>query len=553
MQRKIAKIYENLLHHHGEDAKRELWDKSVMFFNREMQLLPENEREMIIEMALGNALNYSVKPVIPELIIAFMLHPLVQTNTSLLEKIKIELSFDVFKLIYTLQKAQELKDLKVHDHSLLEHTINTLLIMAELKPDIDALLAAGLKPLVEQEKITLIEIETDFGHEVVQLIEKTSRLQNIATNKFAKKEDLHQLFLAMSQDIRVIVIKICSLLDLLRHIEKVHDNHRLRLATEAMEIYAPIADILGIWRLKWQLEDFAFKFINPDEYLKIEKRFNVDEKQNREKYIEKTKNQIIQRAKDLGIPCSVDGRFKHFYSIYTKMREKNKNFDEINDVFALRVVTDTEDNCYRLLGIIHSLWKPKPKRIKDYIALPKENNYRSLHTTVFGINNRTTEFQIRTTAMHDQARFGVAAHWAYKNKKHLIPDWIRSMFHLNQNSFSEKLWQKVTDDILAEKIFVYTPKGDIITLPAGSTPIDFAYHIHTQVGHHCSGAKVNSESVPLNQTLKNEDTVEIITNSNQEGPDPNWRDFVISVPAQKALHQYFEHQPKNKIEEQTFY
>jgi GTP pyrophosphokinase len=551
MDRKLRKIIDNLHHHHGEAVDTVIVEKAFNFLEMQAANLQTETRDLAIHTGLDLAGNHSLKPVALDIIILVLLSELIRLRPEVVQLIKEAVSPE----IYLLSKAYDLfirADLgNIHNRSLKEHTLATIIILAEIKPDTASLCAALLREGVDQGKIDRQLVATEFGTEIMHLIDSTNKLKSFSTiEEPNNQDDVKQTFFTMSQDHRVIVLKICSLIDWLNHLDDINEKHRTRLATEAMEIYAPIADILGVWRLKWQLEDAAFKYLQPTEFEKIEKRFNIDEKQNREKYIEKTKRMVMKLAKEKGINCTIDGRFKHFYSIYQKMHEKNKKFNDLNDVFALRVIVDNVDDCYRMLGLIHSLWRPKAKRIKDYIASPKSNNYRSLHTTVLGLNNRLTEFQIRTTAMHDEARFGIAAHWAYKNKQHLMPDWVRSMLHLkNKDEQVDQSWKNITTEILADKIFVYTPKGDIIPLPANSTPIDFAYHIHTEVGHHCCAAKVNNVTVPLSTTLKNEDRVEIVTDPNQTGPYHEWRSFCVSAQARKALEKFFEETHKNFIED----
>jgi GTP pyrophosphokinase len=338
---------------------------------------------------------------------------------------------------------------------------------------------------------------------------------------------------------------MCSNIDKLERVqEKEFQSDEIKnLAAESLEILAPIADLLGMWRLRWKLEDYSFKILYPNEYNKISRRFNIDEKKNRDKYIQKTIHIVQKAAEEKNINCTISGRFKHYYSIYQKMKFKKKSFNEILDVFALRVIVDSVDDCYRMLGIIHRLWAPKHRRIKDYIGAPKNNNYRTLHTTVFGVNGKLTEFQIRTKEMDQEAKFGIAAHYSYKNKVSKNPDWIKELLLKQQQYTDEEFLNNFSSDLLTKRIFVYSPKGDVISLPEESTPIDFAYQIHTELGNKCSGAIVNDLPVALNHKLVTNDIVEIITDRQQIGPSSDWLNFVKTKTAKKQINDYFEKLP----------
>lgn len=312
-----------------------------------------------------------------------------------------------------------------------------------------------------------------------------------------------------------------------------------QLAKESLELLSPIADLLGVWSLRWPMEDHAFKILYPEEYEKIYNHFNSEERENREKFIQKMKSIVKKAAKDTGIACEIHGRFKHYYSIYQKMQLKNKFFHEIGDVFALRIIVDSKEDCYRMLGIIHNLWRPKHRRIKDYIASPKNNNYKSLHTTVYGLNGRPTEFQIRTHEMDEEAEYGIAAHYYYKNTKTKVPHWIKDLLAKQASMADEEFYKNFSTQVLIDHVYVYTPKGDVLSLPQGSTPIDFAYQIHTQIGHHCVGAIVNDRPFQLDQELSTNDTIEILTDPNQTGPKKEWLNFIKTDVAKKTIETYF--------------
>ena len=541
MDRKIKKIIENIQRNHGSVESSKVAEKAIAFLLNKTSSWKQEEKTAIVEESLKQAYNHSLKPVTPQIIAVIILSALSIKRPELLPHIEKAFTKKLVKILraYNLVVTTPMKN--IHDRNMTEHTMNTTLLLSELMPDHLALTASLLKHLPEYGDVTIKQIKADFGEDVVEIINNVNRLRDVrsVSNK-QSNEDIQQMLLAMSKDTRVIIIKICSLIDLLINIDQIHEKHKTRLATEAMNIYAPIADILGVWRLKWQLEDHAFRYLNPADYKKIEKKFTVDEKKNRKKYIEKTKNILTARAKAKNINCSMDGRFKHFYSIHHKMQEKQKGFNDLNDVFALRIIVDTEDDCYRMLGIIHSIWKSKSKRIKDYISNPKGNNYRSLHTTVYGLNDRLTEFQIRTWDMHDEARFGMASHWYYKNEPEKTPQWIKTVLQMGKQKTNNTVpWQTVNSKVLIDKIFVYTPNKDIIPLPAGATPIDFAYHIHSDVGNKCKHVKVNGELATMHQELKNEDVVEIITDQEQR-PSEEWIQYAKTVQAQKAIKAYLD-------------
>ena len=408
--------------------------------------------------------------------------------------------------------------------------------------------AAMLHELPLESDVTVKEIEKEFGSEIANLIDYFQQIISIQPAHNAKYiNNLRQMVIVMARDIRAIIIKMCSNIDRMRSgiVKSKNDQELKEIATESLEILAPIADMLGIWRIRWQLEDYAFKILKPTEYEKIGKRFNVDERKNREKYIQKTKNLLEKKAYEAGVKCSISGRFKHFYSIYKKMKYKNRSFNEILDVFALRIIVEKPSDCYLVLGIIHNLWKPKNRRIKDYIAAPKSNNYQSLHTTVFGLNGKLTEFQIRTNEMDKKAKFGVASHWSYKNKHNKNPEWLQEILVKHKELTSdEEFYSSFSTEFLSNKIFVFTPKGDIIALNKQATPVDFAYHIHSEVGHKCKAALVNEIAVPLDYQLSTNDIVQVITDRNQKGPDQRWLEFVQSNAAKKQITDYVNHHTK---------
>jgi GTP pyrophosphokinase len=545
MEDKLSKVLK-ILQKNYDAPSLETIEQTLVFFKAEMDSLSPTERTSRDKLERDTLLKlekHCNRKLLPEVFCLFILSPLTSLKPELLTKIATFFSDSLANLIkaYNLSRLK-LENKKIHDYSLFDHAENTLVIMGELKPDIEALLATLLKDLPDNSDFTYNDIKSEFGPDVHDLVKLLNNLKNIRP---AGKRESHQktqkMFLALSEDVRVIIIKISSLIDLLNNIDKIEDRHRTRLANEAMNIYAPIADIISIWRLKWQLEDGAFRYLNPTDYSKIERRFNVEEKKDREHFIATIKEILEPGTKEKNIKCSISGRFKHFYSIHQKMQAKGNVFNKIYDVFALRILVDSVDDCYRMLGLIHSLWRPRSKRIKDYIAAPKSNHYRSLHTTVIGPSERPVEFQIRTHDMDEEAKFGIAAHWQYKNKKSSAPSWVRSLLlERAERSAEHKVWEKINTKVLFDLIFVYTPKGDIISLPRDATPVDFAYHIHTAVGHRCLSAKINNEMALLDTPLKSGDRVEIILNQSGNTVNQGWLKFVKSAIARHAINTYFD-------------
>ena len=427
----------------------------------------------------------------------------------------------------------------------IQHCLHTAFVLAQIKADLNTVIAGILHDVPEDTDRTLEDIQKNFGEEVAFLVEGITKLSKIKYRGVERyRESLRKMFLAMAKDVRVILIKFSDRLHNLRTLDALPKEKRLRIAQETMEIYAPIAGILGVWRLKWQLEDICFKYLYPEEYKKLEYKYEVEKKVERNKYTQKVKNILGQKLQENNITFTIESRFKHLYSIYKKIQQKDRQFDEIYDVFALRVIVPTIQDCYKTLGIIHGLWKPKANRIKDYIAVPKPNGYSSLHTTVFGPENKATEFQIRTPEMHEKSLYGIAAHWHYKQmtggdaKPGKQPRWIQDLLNIQRDAKdTDDFIQKIKVDVFKNRIFVFTPKGDVIDLPEDASPVDFAYCIHTDIGNMCSGAKVNERIVSLDTPLKNGDVVEILIDKNRKGPSPDWISFVKTNQARSRIKQ----------------
>ncbi len=436
----------------------------------------------------------------------------------------------------------------------IEHSLHTAYILAQIRADGHTVAAGILHDTLEDSDYSEDDLGKKFGADIAALVAGVTKLKKIKyTGEKRYVESLRKMFLAMSRDIRVILIKFADRLHNLRTLDALPEKKRLRIAKETLEIYAPIAGLLGVWRLKWQMEDICFKYLYPEEFKRLEYKYEVERKVELNQYTQKIKNILGQKLKEEGLEFTIEHRFKHLYSIYKKMRTKDRKFDEIYDVFALRVIVPTVFDCYKTLGIIHSLWKPRANRIKDYIAVPKPNGYRSLHTTVFGPENKITEFQIRTKEMHEEALFGIAAHWYYKHdddrtKPFKQPRWIKEILDIQRRTENTSDFiNKIKFDVFRDRIFVFSPKGDVFDLPEGATPIDFAYAIHTDIGNKATGALVNDKMAPLDRNLKNGDTIEIIVDKKRRGPNRDWLRFVKTSRARDKIRTALKDSKLNQI------
>ncbi len=450
----------------------------------------------------------------------------------------------LLRLAYDFASKAHEGQKRMNGEPYIQHSLHTAYTLAQIKADLNTIIAGILHDVPEDTDYTLEDVEKNFGKEIASLVKGITKLSKVKYRGIDRyNESLRKMFLAMAKDLRVILIKFADRLHNLRTLDALPRNKQLRIAGETLEIYAPIAGLLGVWRLKWQMEDLCFKYLYPDEYKELEYKYEVEKKIERTQYIQKVKNTLGKKLKAENIEYKIQGRFKHLYSIYQKMQRKDRKFDEIHDVFALRVIVPTIADCYKTLGIIHSIWKPKSSRIKDYIATPKPNGYRSLHTTVFGPEGKLTEFQIRTPEMHEEALYGIAAHWYYKQKGNSEPPtqqpkWVQEILKIQKEAEnSQDFIKKVKFDLFQDRIFVFTPKGDVLDLPEESTPIDFAYAIHTEIGNKAIGALVNNKMASLDQKLLNGDMVEIIVDKNRKGPNRDWLKFVKTRRAREKIKQ----------------
>ncbi len=432
------------------------------------------------------------------------------------------------------------------------HTVAVATILAELRLDAPTIAAALLHDVIEDTELTAQDLEAEFGHEITSLVEGVTKLTKLTRKgiRSAQAENMRKLFLAMAEDIRVVLIKLADRLHNMRTLYALPPEKQERIARETLEIYAPLANRLGIWQIKWQLEDLALRALEPEVYNEIAEQI-ARRRAEREAFIARIIEQLSQRLEEEGIDVvEISGRPKHIYSIYSKMRRKGVSFDEVYDVHAVRVIVRTVKDCYTTLGIVHDMWTPIPGEFDDYIATPKENLYQSLHTAVrLPGEGSPLEVQIRTEEMHQVAEYGIAAHWRYKERRQRDESLERKIAWLRQQLEShrelddaEEFVASVKEDLLPEQVYVFTPQNDVIELPAGATPIDFAYRIHTEVGHRCRGARVNGRMVPLNTPLKTGDRVEIIT-AKQGGPSRDWLNpalgYVRTSRARSKIRQWF--------------
>ncbi|BEP29118.1 RelA/SpoT family protein [Helicovermis profundi] len=465
-----------------------------------------------------------------------------------LQQLNSSLNIEKIVRAYTFAEEAHRGQLRKSGEKYFIHPVHVSLILAELELDEDTIISGLLHDVVEDTKYIYKDIKDEFGEDVANMVDGVTKLGkiNYESKEEQQAENLRKMFIAMAKDIRVILIKLADRLHNMRTLKFMPDEKKKEKALETLEIYAPIAHRLGISKIKWELEDLSFLYLEPESYYNLVTRVNK-KRDERLGIINKVISDLEYNIKLVSINCDIYGRPKNFYSIYKKMTKQNKDFDEIYDLTAIRVIVDSIKDCYGVLGIIHSLWKPIPGRFKDYIAMPKPNMYQSIHTTVIGNTGEPFEIQIRTWDMHRIAEYGIAAHWKYKEGKSEEDNmeeklsWLRQMMEWQKDLNDPKeFMDSLKLDLFTNEVFVFTPDGKVIDLPMGSTPVDFAYKIHSQVGNRCVGAKVNGRIVPLNFKVSNGQIIEILTAKNSNGPSRDWLKFVKSNQAKNKIRHWFK-------------
>ncbi|MQG21379.1 MAG: bifunctional (p)ppGpp synthetase/guanosine-3',5'-bis(diphosphate) 3'-pyrophosphohydrolase [SAR202 cluster bacterium] len=471
---------------------------------------------------------------------------------------------------YSFAKSAHEGQRRVSGEEFFEHPYQTANELASLQADGPTLIAALLHDVVEDSDTSIEVLELEFGEEVAGLVDGVTKLERVQPDSASQAsvsrndeqlhvESLRKMFVAMARDIRVVLIKLSDRLHNMRTLDFLDFEDRKRIAQETLDIYAPLAHRLGMWQLKWQLEDLAFRYIQPREYKRVSDLVDT-KRQERERYITQVTHDLRQAFLKAGISADVSGRPKHLYSIHGKIvryEQEGRRFADIYDLFALRVIVEDVQECYHALGVAHSLWRPLPGQFDDYIASPRENGYRSLHTTVQAVGNKPVEIQVRTPEMHQFAEYGVAAHWQYKEGEALDDEfeqritWLRQLLDWQRDvTGAEEFMESVRSDVLPDQVFVYTPKGDIKEMPADSTPLDFAFAVHTELGYQCSGAKVNGKLVTFSTILQNGDTVEILTSRKVKGPSLDWLNpnlgYVRTANGRSKIRSWFRKQAREE-------
>ncbi len=436
----------------------------------------------------------------------------------------------------------------------IEHPANTAYLLAQLGMDPVAIAAGLLHDVPEDTPSTLEDVRKNFGEEVARLVDgvtKLSRFSGVGAEA-QQAENIRKMFLAMAEDLRVVVIKLCDRLHNMRTLNPLPPEKQQRIAKQTLEIYAPLAHRLGIWQVKWELEDLAFKYIDPARHKELAERL-ASRRAEREKRIKDAMETLSKELERQGMRAELSGRAKHIYSIWRKMQRKSVDLDEVYDLLAVRVIVNEVPDCYAALGVIHTLWPPIPGQFDDYIAVPKPNLYQSLHTAVMGPGGIPLEIQVRTRKMHEVSEIGIAAHYRYKEGGKTDPQyeqklaWVRALMEWQREvADAQEFVEGLKLDVFQDQVFVFTPKGEVKELPAGATPIDFAYRIHTDIGHRCIGAKVNGRLVPLDHRLRSGDIVEILTSKSARGPSRDWLNMVRTPGAREKIRQWFKRQERDE-------
>lgn len=475
---------------------------------------------------------------------------------KIIERIKLydhDADLDLIERAHNYAQTAHMGQKRISGEPYIIHPEEVAYILAEIEMDTATICAALLHDVLEDTDVSYLTLEHDFGEEIALLVDGVTKLNKIdfKSREDAQAENLRKMFIAMAKDIRVILIKLADRLHNMRTLNYQPEFKQKEIAQETMDIYAPLAHRVGVFRFKWELEDLAFLYLDSEIYYEIAKRLKT-KRQEREEYVNRLIAQIRQGLDQIGIHGDIAGRPKNIYSIYKKMIKQGKDIDEIYDKIAIRVIVEDVRDCYGVLGIIHTMWKPLPGRFKDYIATPKPNMYQSLHTTLIGLGGEPFEVQIRTWEMHRTAEYGIAAHWRYKEGTELKDQkyeeklsWLRQILEWQQDvNDTREFMESLKIDLFDDTVFVFTPKGAVIELPKGSCPVDFAYRVHTEVGHKCTGAKVNGRIVPLDFPLGNGDIVEIITSKQSAGPTPDWLNFVKTSSAKSRIKQWFKREKR---------
>ncbi len=483
---------------------------------------------------------------------------------EIIEKVKKNKRWPDVKLIqkaYNYAKEKHGDQLRKSGEPYIIHPTNVAYTIADLGLDEQTISAALLHDVVEDTDATYEDIVKEFGKEIADMVDGVTKLKQIqhASIEENQVENYRKMFLAMGKDIRVIIIKLADRLHNMRTLEFLRPDRQIAIATETMQLYAPLANRLGLYAMKWELEDLSFKYLYPKEYEDLVKGIE-QKREERLKFIQKIMDDIRIQLKKQHIDAEVTGRAKHLYSIYRKMKRDNKTLEQIYDLFALRIIVNSVKDCYAVLGVVHEMYSPMPGRFKDYIAVPKTNMYQSIHTTLLGEKGTPFEVQIRTWDMHRIAEYGIAAHWAYKEANYgskkgqkvvKVQDdklaWLRETLEWQQEMQDpQEFLETLKTELFEDEVYVFTPKGAIKVLPRGATPIDFAYSIHAEIGNKMVGAKINSKMVPIITTIKNGDIVEIITSENSKGPSMDWLKFVKSTSAKSKINSWFKKEKKEE-------